>query len=353
MANKQTVVIPSPWLKRTLVVATLFAMIVVAMGAYTRLVHGGLGCPDWPGCYGHLGVPQGAEAISQAEQAFPNAPPVEAAKAWPEMIHRYIAGTLGLFILCFGLWSLIKRRHHPHTPIAVPIYLLVVLLGQAVLGMWTVTWKLHPLVVMGHLLGGMTITSLLWWTTLQTPPSPALPLTSAHIMRPQLKRLRWLCGVGIALVFAQIMLGGWTSANYASLICPDFPACRGSLWPAMDFKHAFNIFAPIGVNYQGGVLGNMARITIHMMHRYGGAIVGMYIVGLTLYSLYIAPTGRIKRVAALCLGLLVTQIALGIANVVYLLPLPIAVAHNSTALLLLLSVETLLQRTNALLQSTT
>lgn len=305
------------------------ACIVVLLGAYTRLVDAGLGCPDWPGCYGQLSVPNTPAEIAKAHAAFPHADPVEASKAWPEMIHRYVAGSLGLGIFVLLLWGAKRNADHRRSAI-VPLCLLGTLLFQAVLGMWTVTFKLHPLVVMGHLLGGMTITSLLWWLSLPSkePTAPHPWLTFAY--------------AGLLITGLQIFLGGWTSANYAALICPDFPYCQGQFLPHMDFHTGFNLFSPIGNNYQGGILSTAARIAIQMAHRLGGIVTGVVLATLSLGLLFKA---RHQRPLAALLGLLLLlQISLGIANVVELLPLPVAVLHNGVALLLLLTLVTLIHR---------
>jgi len=324
---------PNRFSHRITLFACILAFVVVMLGAYTRLTDAGLGCLDWPGCYGHVVVPDTAHKIQQAEIAFPG-DPIHQTKAWTEMVHRYIAGSVGLIILSvFGI-ALFKRKRTNH-PLGLPIALMILLFFQAALGMWTVTLKLLPVIVMGHLLGGMTLLSLLWALQLRLGgffKSNDLSLVKSY--RP------WAL-LGLIVVFLQIALGAWVSSNYAALICPTFPFCSGSLIPNMNFHDAFNLLAPIGIDYQGGVLGTTARVTIQMVHRYGAFITGVYIGGLSIYLISSAKTKFLRVIAWHILFFLCLQITLGVLNIEWLLPLPIAVAHNGVAALLLLSLVTL------------
>lgn len=316
--------------------ATLLAFCVILLGAYTRLKDAGLGCPDWPGCYGQLTVPHTQEEVMQAVKLYP-AEPVEQVKAWAEMVHRYFAGTLGLLIFGMTIWALLRRVRFAEQPIGVPIFLSLFVVFQAALGMWTVTWKLLPLVVMGHLLGGMTIFALLWWLLLKTSGRvPAIANTSA--------KLKIMAVIGLIVVAYQIFLGGWTTANYASLACTQFPGCNGSLFPSMDFLRGFNFFAPIGNNYQGGLLDMPARIAIQMMHRYWGLIVAIYV---GILSVYLIAANKARGLGWIMLLLLIVQILLGILNVVLMLPLHVALAHNGVAALLLVTMVTLVYKAYA------
>jgi len=318
---------------RITVFAALLAFIVVTLGAYTRLKDAGLGCPDWPGCYGQLTVPETAKALSQAAQAFPGHV-VEAAKAWPEMIHRYVASTLGLLILIIA-FLVVRKRNLNNQPVALALATVAAVIFQGLLGKWTVTLRLLPPIVMLHLVGGMTILSLL----------VLLALRLGNYFRNAGTRnavqYRPWAAIGLALVVLQIMLGGWTSSNYAALVCPDFPFCHGQLIPAMDFHNAFNVFMSIGPNYEGGVLDATARVTIQMMHRLGGLIVFLYVGWLAAWLLFVAKFDALRNLGAVMLLLLLVQVILGALNVLLLLPLPIAVAHNGVAALLLLSLITL------------
>src|SRR5262245_10413101 len=232
-------------------IGVALAFTVVVLGAYTRLMDAGLGCPDWPGCYGFLVVP-GPGNTAAAQARFPHAP-IEAHKAWPEMVHRYFAGGLGLLILAIAVVSL--RNRATGAPVKLPLLLVLLVVLQAAFGMWTVTLKLWPQVVTTHLLGGFATLTLLWVLWLRLDPPPALP-----------RSLRPHAAIGLAVVIAQVMLGGWTTSNYAALACPDFPTCQGHWWPPMDAADGFDVFQDIGPNYLGGLLDNSARVAIHMGH---------------------------------------------------------------------------------------
>jgi cytochrome c oxidase assembly protein subunit 15 len=302
--------------------AVAFAAVVVLLGAYTRLVDAGLGCPDWPGCYGFIDVPDTPVEIKQAEEAFPDSP-VEAHKAWPEMIHRYFAGTLGLLIAALAIIALLKRKQSGQ-PVVLPQILLGLVIFQAALGMWTVTMGLLPVVVMGHLLGGFATLALLLLLFLKLRDDNKPAYASS---------VRTFALLTLLIVFAQITLGGWTSANYAAIICTDFPTCQGALIPPLDFVDAFKIETQGVTNYLGGHLDNDARVTIHWMHRLGALIATLFVV---LLFLKLMRSGT-KKLAWWLLTVLAVQVSLGISNVVLSLPLPVAVAHNGVAALLLLS----------------
>jgi cytochrome c oxidase assembly protein subunit 15 len=323
--------------RRLVLAATLLALVVVVLGAYTRLSDAGLGCPDWPGCYGRLGAPVSEEARAAANAAFPERA-VEPRKAWTEMIHRYAAGTLGLLVLALAVLAWI-RRSDPGQPVALPALLLGVVVFQALLGMWTVTLLLKPLVVMGHLLGGFTTLALLWWLALQLGAlrtgGPAL--MAAGSTRP----LRSWALLGLAVIYLQIALGGWVSANYAALACPDFPRCQGAWWPATDFADAFTLWRGTGVNYEFGVLDNTARVTVHLAHRIGAVVTLLYLGWLGLRALGARRDPHVVLSGIALLALIAVQVSLGISNVVLGLPLGVAVAHNAVGALLLLAVVTL------------
>lgn len=313
--------------------ATLLALIVIVMGAYTRLSHAGLGCPDWPGCYGHiLGIPESSSEIDQANQAFPERA-VESGKAWKEMIHRYLAEGLGLLIVVLAIIAIVNRKKM-HQPLWLPVCLVALVIFQGLLGMWTVTLLLKPVIVMLHLLGGLTILSLLWWLVLRSSVQPA-SVTS--------KKYTAMLIVGLALLVGQIGLGGWTSANYAALACPDFPTCQGEWWPETDFKEGFVFWRGLGQNYEFGVLENPARTAIHLSHRMFAIVVGVFWIILLLRILMRrGASSNMRQLAGISLVFLLAQIALGISNVVMKLPISVAVMHNGGAALLLLSVVTLI-----------
>jgi cytochrome c oxidase assembly protein subunit 15 len=309
---------------RALVLATtLLAFGVVALGAYVRLSDAGLGCPDWPGCYGHLlGVPDAPDEHAAAARAFPGKP-VEAGKAWKEMVHRYFAGTLGLLILALTVVAWRREMRDRASPL-LPTALLGIVGFQALLGMWTVTLLLKPVIVSAHLLGGMTTLGLLVWLLLRQGAAPR-PVARPNSLRP-------LALFALLAVIAQIALGGWTSSNYAALACTDFPTCQGGWLPPMDFGHAFTLQRELGQAGDGGLLPVSALTAIHWTHRLWAVGVLLAVGGLALRLLAL-PAWR--RWGLWLAGLLGLQWSLGIANVLLSLPLPVAVAHNVGAAALL------------------
>lgn len=310
----------------------LLAWCVIMLGAYTRLKDAGLGCPDWPGCYGQITVPQTSQELALAKIAYPHQP-VETSKAWAEMVHRYFVGVLGVLILSLGITTYQKRQKDKK---AFELWLAIagVVIFQALLGKWTVTMRLLPTVVMGHLLGGMTLLVLLWLLFLRYVKYKP-PLNQAD------KVLRKWAITGLGLVVFQIFLGGWTSANYAALVCPDFPLCHGQLMPPLNLSEAFNFLMTIGPNFQGGVLTDSARTTIQWAHRIGALLVATY-MGWFGIRCMLAKTHVIRCLGLSLLAILTFQIVLGILNVKLMLPMFVAVAHNGAAALLLLCVITLL-----------
>ncbi len=309
--------------------ACVLAFTVVVLGAYTRLADAGLGCPDWPGCYGELLVPDNEESVERKH--YLEQRPLETAKAWKEMVHRYFAGALGLVILAIAVWSWL-RRDQRNQPVWLPTFLLLLVVFQAALGMWTVTLQLKPLVVMAHLLGGMSTLALLVLLALRLrdPEIPAMQ----RINQPLGWRVPAI--IGLIVVVAQIALGGWTSSNYAALACPDFPTCQNQWWPQTDFGEAFVLWRGLGVNYEFGVLEHPARVAIHLVHRIGALVTFLYVGWLALRLITRAQYG-LEKIGILIAVLLSLQIALGIGNIVLQLPLAVAVAHNAGAGLLLLS----------------
>lgn len=313
--------------------ATLLALTVVVMGAYTRLSHAGLGCPDWPGCYGHiLGVPESSSEIDKANQDFPQRA-VESGKAWKEMIHRYLAEGLGLLIVVLAIIAIINRRNAKQA-FWLPIILVGLVIFQGLLGMWTVTLLLKPVIVMLHLLGGLCILALLWWLVLRSSQQQTSVRKSS---------LTPILVLGLSLLIGQILLGGWTSANYAALACPDFPTCQGEWWPETDFKEGFVFWRGLGQNYEFGVLDNPARTAIHLSHRLFAIVVAVFWLLVLLHIMKRNnSSSNMRQLATITLLLLLAQIALGVSNVVMKLPISVAVMHNGGAALLLLSVVTLI-----------
>jgi cytochrome c oxidase assembly protein subunit 15 len=309
-------------LHRLAYLAAIVAFAVVVLGAFVRLSDAGLGCPDWPGCYGHITWPEESHEIQKANEAFPERP-VESAKAWKEMVHRYLAGTLVLLVVAINAVAWKSRAAGRLRLLAAALLLLI--LFQAALGMWTVTLKLMPLVVMSHLLGGFATFSLLLWLTWSSRPARP-PADAAFI------RLRPMILAGLAILILQLALGGWTSANYADLACPDFPTCQGQWWPQTDFAGGFVLWREIGVDYEGGILDLRARIAIHLAHRIGALVTFLFLGALSIRLLRRPASRADGGVLGL---LLLTQVTLGIQNVVLQLPLINAVAHNGFGALLL------------------
>lgn len=312
---------------------TVLALIVVIVGAWVRLTDAGLGCPDWPGCYGQLFLPDSAVEQAELASAYPERP-LDAGKASREMFHRYLASTLGFIcVLLAGLaWH---NRSDPAQPRRMPFILLGVVIFQGLLGMWTVTLLLTPVIVMSHLLGGLTTLGLLSWLSRWCSHTAGAIAVSGGLA----------LAAAIVLVL-QISLGGWTSANYAALACPDFPTCQTRWWPPlMDFREGFVMWRELGIDYEGGVLDNPARVAIHFTHRLG-AIVAAALVGLLGFRLAQNATMRADGITILVV--LAAQLVLGASIVLFGVPLAVAVGHNGVAALLLLTVLNANQRINQL-----
>ncbi|MEE2729316.1 MAG: COX15/CtaA family protein [Pseudomonadota bacterium] len=323
------------WLKRLSILAVLLACGVVALGAYTRLKDAGLGCPDWPGCYGHLVVPQSSEAINNANAAYPERP-LESHKAWPEMIHRYFASTLGLVIFSILVMCIRARKINPDIPIRIPAVLAVLVVFQGLLGMWTVTLGLFPTIVMAHLLGGFTTLCLLFLLAVRLH-APA-DVGRASTPTPSRAALRFGI-IGIAVLAFQIALGGWTAANYAATICSELPICQSGWQQHVNLEDAFQFWGHGVEDYEFAThLGADAKITIHVAHRIGAIITTLYLGSLFIWLLTRSgTTPRVRKAALAALLLLALQVGLGISNVVMDLPLLVAVAHNGVAAILMMS----------------
>ena len=314
---------------RLTLVATLLALCVVVLGAYVRLSDAGLGCPDWPGCYGTLTVPQSERALAHAQTAYPDSP-VEHGKAWKEMIHRYLAGALGLLVLAIFVLGWRARKEIEVSP-WLPSFLLVLIVFQAALGMWTVTLLLKPAVVTAHLMGGMSTLALLAWIAHRH-----WGLVSTRYLQSDALRI-WVRGA-LIILFAQIFLGGWTSTNYAALACTDFPTCHGAWFPNMDFSNAFHWVRELGQGADGKALPLAAYTAIQWTHRVGALITFIY---LALLGWHLLKHPQLKKITQIMLVLLVVQIGLGVANLLLHLPLALAVGHNMGAALLLITVVVL------------
>jgi heme a synthase len=317
------------WMRRIALVAVLLAFGVVVLGAYVRLTTAGLGCPDWPGCYGHI-----------TATGAPNE-----GRAWREMIHRYFAGSLVVLTLILAVLAFLQKRPRAPGNANVPFTLAVVatISVQALLGMLTVTWQVAPQIVTLHLLFGMTTLALLWWLWLnldaQTPRSALPALGRSPGVRWAASNLisRRLARVGLVALALQIALGGWTSTNYAAIACPDFPTCQAAWWPDMDFGPAFVLWHAPTMNYEGGVLGNTARVAIHFTHRLGALVASLALLLAALWVLRAGHLVRARTAAIAVVAALALQLTIGITMVLKGFPLWLATAHNGGAALLLLA----------------
>jgi heme a synthase len=337
------------WMRRLALAGVLLAFAVVVLGAYVRLTAAGLGCPDWPGCYGHL-TPSGA--LEDAAQGALGGAPPDAGKAWREMIHRYAAGTLALLIVALAALAITARRQRL---VSVPfaLTLLATVIVQAILGMLTVTWQLKPLIVTLHLVVGMTTLGMLWWLALSVPSSSwgasslggagrslrggAAYIASAHT----------IALLGLVALALQIALGGWTSSNYAAIACPDFPTCQGAWWPHGDFRDAFVLWHPANVDYEGGLLPTSARVAIHFTHRLGALLAAAALALAAIYTLRQRGLTHARTRAWAVLGALALQLLIGAAMVLKGFPLWLATAHTAGAALLLLAALALVRYLSA------
>ncbi len=281
------------------------AATVSVLGAWVRLTDAGLGCPDWPGCYGHL-YPTAAQGAD---------------KAWHEMIHRYVATTLGIIIVGLLIWAVARRKDRDQPLIPVTLLFAVVCL-QGALGALTVTLLLKPLIVTAHLFGGLSTFSLLWWLCIT--PERYTPTPAERGLRP-------FAVIAFAVLIMQLFLGGWTSTNYAAVACPDFPTCQQSWWPRMDFRDAFVLWRGLSVDYEGGILANPARMAIHFTHRMGAVVTGLVLLSLGLLTMMRARSRRLSGAGMLLMAAVLVQILIGVATVHFGVPLAVATLHNAGA----------------------
>jgi len=312
--------------RRIVFASVVLTLCLVMLGAWVRLTDAGLGCPDWPGCYGKLTPAHASEEISRAvaEQGGEHGP-VSMGKAWREMVHRYFASGLGLLIIAIAVLATRWRVALRQSPV-LPWALVGLVILQGLFGKWTVTLLLKPAIVTGHLLGGMLLFALLVWLWQRQLPDPA-PVDSEP-----LAGLRGAATAGIVLVAIQIFLGGWTSTNYAALACSDLPTCQGRWWPETDFGNAFHMFRELGQTASGDPLTLQALTAIHLSHRVMAIVVLLYVGWLALRAM---RTDGARGVGRALLAALLVQFGLGLANVAFSLPLALAVAHNGGAALLL------------------
>jgi cytochrome c oxidase assembly protein subunit 15 len=320
------------YFRRASRVAAVLAAIVVIVGAWVRLTQAGLGCPDWPGCYGHVHPAAVIDQVSAVNAAYPNRP-FDYEKALHEMVHRYIATSLGILIIGLAGFSLWNRRH-PDQPRVLPWVILGLVLLQGALGALTVTLLLKPLIVTSHLMGGLTTMTLLYWMSL-TPERRELERREHGLHR--------LALVALAALVMQLLLGGWTSTNYAAVACPDFPTCQGTLTPATDYRDAFVLWRGLGIDYEGGVLSAPARTAIHYTHRIGAVLVGLLFLTLSVRSVWAGGSRRVRLAGAAVGVAVILQWLIGMNLIWRGFPLWLGTAHNAGAALLLLSTVTLLR----------
>jgi cytochrome c oxidase assembly protein subunit 15 len=315
------------WIRRLALTGALLCFVVVVFGGYTRLSDSGLGCPDWPGCFGHV-APTGS-AEHYATQA-------DVRKAWVEMIHRYAASTVGFIILVIAVLSIVARRERG-VSVWFSLALLALVIFQGLLGMWTVTWLLKPLVVTGHLVGGLTTFALLlWlWLSLRATARPfdcKSVLVGNRLMEIGSRARRW-AGLALAALALQVALGGWTSSNYAAVACPDLPKCQDQWIPQADYREAFVLWRGLGINYAGGVLDHPARVAIHFTHRAGAVVASVLLLFAAFAALWRLGSG-VRWAGLAVIAALALQLAIAYFMVTRAFPLELAAAHNAGAALL-------------------
>ena len=331
-------------LRRLALLGMLLCLVVVVLGAWVRLTDAGLGCPDWPGCYGHV-TPIGAERVPGKIDSYSPGWDYDSGKAWREMIHRYAATTLGFVIVLIAAIAIAYRRERPASvPYTLSLLALVVL--QGVLGAFTVWWLVKPLVVVLHLIGGLSTLSMLTWlwltmrrTTRVVEPQPGATHTRA------LDSARKAAVLATVIVAFQIMLGGWTSSNYAAVACPDLPKCQQQWWPeGMDWEDAFVLWRGLDINYTGGVLEHPARVAIHFTHRLGAVLATLAVLLAGWLAIRHGPTTLVRRAGGWAIGALGVQLLVAVLMILKAFPLTLAAGHNAGAALLIMAMMLLNRR---------
>ena len=307
----------------------ILTLVVISIGAWVRLTYAGLGCPDWPGCYGILGIPDTISELTRAKELYPHAI-IDSGKAWREMLHRYLAGTLGIYVFFI---SFLTFKYAKHISVYLPISLVLLIITQSLLGMFTVTELVKPTIVTMHLLFGMATASLLLWNGLKV-------CSNKEIFNKPVNSYILTCTL---VLIIQIILGGWTSTNYASLACTDFPKCAQEWWPSdMNFTEGFTIINLPDVNYETHQIDHKSKLAVHFTHRLGALILTFLFIGLFLYLFKIQNSIILKKIGMVVLIFFIAQVFLGISNILFSLPITIAVMHTVNACILLMSMITLL-----------
>ena len=317
------------WLRRLTLASIALVSVVIILGAWTRLTDAGLGCPDWPGCYGHMDVRKAHAYVSGTNEVAPGTYR-DAFTTIPEMVHRYFAGFLGMLILAIAVLSW-RNRRQPGQPVGLPTALLVLVIFQGLLGKWTVTMGLQPTIVMLHLMGGFSTMILLCWLAARLYNWPAF-LNDCDV-----RCLKPLAITALTITMLQSALGGWTTANYAAIVCTELPICEQGWTERLDFREAFTFFGHDhdGEDYEFGVLENEGRTTIHVMHRFG-ALLTLLVVGVLSLTIIRRARSRLFRNFGIAIGMmLLVQFSLGVSNIIFMVPITVAVAHNFGAVLLL------------------
>ena len=311
--------------------AATFTLIVISVGAWVRLTDAGLGCPDWPGCYGILSTPDTESELLRAKELYPDSV-IDIGKAWREMLHRYLAGTLGILVFII---TFLMLKYAKHVPKIYPISLSILIVIQSTMGMLTVTQLVKPTIVTTHLILGMTTAGLLLWNGLQIKLKNKIDQIDFKLVN-----LIFICILALIL---QIILGGWTSTNYASLACTDFPKCLNQWWPSnMNYSDAFTVLNLPNINYETAPMVYEAKLAIHFTHRIGALILTLLYAALFIYLFYIQSNKTLKSIGIIVFLVFILQIFLGISNVLMSLPISVAVLHTVNASILLLSMITLL-----------
>lgn len=316
--------------------SALFSFLLIVLSAWGRINEAGLGCPEWPGCYGRLFAPLTAQELNEARTYFPRQPAEEERRA-KETLHRFFSGALGLLIIRLTVLGWQLKKHVRRQQVLIPGLVFVLVFAQAILGIFTARLEHKPLIGMLHMSLGFSILGLLWWIVLRElrfwRPVTAAPAAVLRGLRPRAL-------AALILVIFQIALGGWLSTNYAALACPDFPVCQGTFWPTMNLIEGFTLWRDIGLQYEGVLLNLEAATAIHMAHRLGALVVLLYVGWLALHTMRVGSRDHLCRYGLLVLIILLAQVTLGIITVLAHLPVAIVVAHHTVAALLMLSLIT-------------